>query len=72
MSIAGIITYMFISKLYKLQGRSRDKALVVTIPANVVQNFGLTKASKLKVSFEKDKLIIDLHHTDAPTRVEAA
>jgi hypothetical protein len=51
---------MFISKHYKLQGRSRDKALVVTIPANVVQNFGLTKASKLKMSYEDYKLIIDL------------
>lgn len=64
---------MFISKLYKLQGRSRDKALVVTIPANVVQNFGLTKASKLKVSYQDAKLIIDLHPNDStPAREVAA
>jgi antitoxin component of MazEF toxin-antitoxin module len=51
---------MFISKHYKLQGRSSNKALVVTIPANVVQTFNLTKASRLKMSYQGDKLIIDL------------
>jgi hypothetical protein len=51
---------MFISRHYKLQGRSRDRALVVTIPADVVQNFGLTKASKLKMTYQDAKLIIDL------------
>jgi antitoxin component of MazEF toxin-antitoxin module len=57
---------MFISKHYKLQGRSSDKALVMTIPANVVQNFGLTKDSKLKMTFEADKLVIDLKTADEP------
>jgi hypothetical protein len=59
---------MFISKHYKLQGRSSDKALVMTIPANVVQNFGLTKASQLKMTFEDDKLIIDLRSNGGGTR----
>jgi antitoxin component of MazEF toxin-antitoxin module len=57
---------MFISKHYKLQGRNSDKALVMTIPANVVQNFGLTKASQVKMTFEDDKLIIDLRTADKP------
>jgi antitoxin component of MazEF toxin-antitoxin module len=61
---------MFLSKHYKLQSRSRDKALVMTIPANVVQNFGLTKDSKLKMSYEHNRLIIDLKTADTPTHVE--
>jgi hypothetical protein len=51
---------MYISKRYKLQGRSSDKALVMTIPANVVRVFGLTKDTRLKMSYEDDKLVIDL------------
>jgi hypothetical protein len=38
----------------------------MTIPANVVQTFGLTKASQLKMTFEDDKLIIDLRTADKP------
>jgi hypothetical protein len=63
---------MFISKHYKLQGRSSDKALVVTIPANVVRVFGLTKESHLKVSYEDDKLVIDLRTMDKPLHPVAA
>jgi hypothetical protein len=59
--------FTFISKHYKLQGRSNDKALVVTIPANVVQTFGLTKDDKLKMTFEDDKLVINLRPPDTPT-----
>jgi antitoxin component of MazEF toxin-antitoxin module len=32
----------------------------MTIPANIVQNFDLTKDSKLRVTFQNDKLVIDL------------
>ena len=67
---------MYISKRYKLQGRSSDKALVMTIPANVVRVFNLTSDTRLKMTFEDDKLVIDLPTTDrshpGPSRVEAA
>jgi hypothetical protein len=51
---------MFLSKHYKLQARNSDKALVMTIPANIVRNFNLTKASKLRMTYQNDKLVIDL------------
>ena len=58
---------MFISKHYKLQGRSSDKALVMTIPANVVRVFNLTSDTRLKMTFEADKLVIDLPTADSTT-----
>jgi hypothetical protein len=57
---------MFITKRYKLQGRSCDKALIVTIPADIVQRFRLIKGNQLDMTYQDNKLIIDLRTTDKP------
>jgi hypothetical protein len=57
---------MFITKPYKLQGRSRDKALVMAIPADIVRHFQLAKGNHLDMTYQDNKLIIDLRNREQP------
>ena len=61
---------MLFAGRYKLQGRSSDKALVMTIPADIVREFSLTKDTKLDMLLKNEKLIIDLKpHTPSRAAV---
>ena len=56
-----MLIYMYVHiKTLQTPRCSRDKALVMTIPANVVRNFNLTKGHQLNITYQDAKLIIDL------------
>jgi hypothetical protein len=63
---------MLFAGRYKLQVRSSDKALVMTIPADIVREFSLTKDTKLDMLLRDEKLIIHLKPHPPRAREAAA